>query len=863
MRSATEDKHWLNNAVVIGDGPGGLAYAISLWLARSHDPDFTLTVIGERSGKYSREQGLRIEQSLCLYILEELTSIVPDETGISGINRQVQSLLGKRSGTEEEIRPYFKAHRSSGLTRSLNDPTALALFHQQHYLSVEIKHLEQLLFHRLVQLTAGDPRCRFIFKKRDEEVAPLGAIKHIAADGAITLAVDDTPADTIHPDALFALDGARSSTRGVVAHINDNLPPDARIKIDTYTPPSLLHQAHSVGTYDTTAELDDYLLHNYSGDRLRRSRRQINITQPPLTDFIALGWREPHFPIARIIPLKKGLYIGVQTPSSLLSIADEADKRKALMQWHMLVLQRILPIDLITHLTVKGTGIRSKDDPTKADEDRARRERREQLRIAGFEIVFTPGVKKPVTTLSEKTLLVPGGDALNGYTVNYQTAQGALSALLGALALKYALEKSSAKAEFIHLYAGRIRDIKAGKDESNSTYSEHELENKREAEDEITTDLLAAISGGKNIVDRYSSFPVLNASIINNDTALNLFNIRSPRQSPLRQAALLGQIETVQYFVNLGGDLSKTDHNGNDIFYSAVVSGLWTADQLQAVFGEPTAAMLNQGRTITLLSTVIQLNNRPMTTYLLDKGADPAATPNRISLHPYAYQFVGFSTQWPVDLLSRLCIKTDLNNYVEERVSPELFFAMTDRFNTASTETQIRVLRYLAACQHSKQPYLAQFITQLYNDNPAIPWFRTVVSSDLALPTALASAVLQADIPEENKLAIIQQDKVFFNHHIRSHRSHRSIASAIVVMGYLTDTPMPRRCLPMLCGGPQKLAANRRQLVTLRQLNTWGNQAETQLALQGVIDISPKSALAKKLTTWLQVPSKPTLTPLY
>ncbi|MDF1655923.1 MAG: hypothetical protein P1U34_12515 [Coxiellaceae bacterium] len=861
--------HWLNEAVVIGDGPGGLAYAIVLWQARCHDPDFKMTVVGDRFGQYSREQGLRFDQDQFLIFLREFLDVEVGEAEVATIslNLQLEWLLGK----SPDGREYIKLHRSSSIIRSLNDSTAFALFGNRPYCSIEIKHLEQLLFKRLQQLTAGDPRCRFVFKKRDKVTAPLGAVRDISAVGEVTLEVDaveaeaETKLETTHPDAVFALDGVYSKARGVLAHIDGKLPPDRKIQSDEVAPEPLLHQAHSVGTYDTTLDVDAYLFNIYSRDGGGGFSRRLRNVRPVLSDFYALGWREPFFPIARIIPLKRGLYIGVQTPREILEEGDEAVRREKLMQWHKLVLRRVLPVELVDELAVKGVEAREKDDPSKAAEDRARRERREKLRIAGFEVVFAPGIKEPVIVLSEKTLLIPGADAFNGLTVNYQTAQGAFKALQGALALKKALSEATSKLEFQEIYAAEMQRLKQEKALSNVEYSEQEMAAKQLSEDGIRQQLVAAIAFNRTSEQIRRDFPYLNAEIINVGR-VSVLGAR-PLESLLYKAVEKGSVSLVKFFLTRGGDLATRSSEGVDLFYTAVLSGQWSVQQLSAVFGDPTEDMLNQVRgDFTLLGDLVRCDNAEMVAYLLNQGANPGYRVPSSTHSRFPYQLVRTNTQLPLELLRRLA-STDPSHayvdYVSDRVSPDILIALADDFNAAEPDVQQQVFNYLRLNYPEK--YLKRLIGRSHKDTLGVHWvdeqLRRVVASGSSQVywqlCKIVRAILQSSLSVAWKVSVIQRNRSSFEGYIEQGRgAHGPSFEAVAIFACLTDLPKPRGCFPVSCGGAAKLEAKYQQLRSLRRAcEEIGEGVGFTQYLQRIVDMSPKSSLAVTLKKWRKVPS--------
>ena len=860
-------------------------------LARHDDPEFRMTFVGERMGQFSREQGLRFDQDDLLLFMGEFLDIRPGEDRILGLNRQLEALLGKTA----DGRKYIKAHRLTGITRALGDSTATALFGRRHYLSIEIKHLEQLLFKRLQQLTAGDPRCRFVFKKRDAEKAPLGAVADIAADGAVTLTTyerdqredkrDDVDgevyiervAEVMHPDALFALDGVHSATGGIVAHVNSKLPRDEKIALDDEAPEALLHSAHSVGTYDTTGVLDVFLSFNYSDDRLSLPQPDYGpIVQPSLADFHALGWREPYLPIARIIPLKKGLYIGVQTPVSILEIDDAALKRERIAQWHKLVLRRVMPEALLDDLSVKGVEAKRKDDPSKVLENRTRRGLRERLRILGFDIVFAPGIKEPTFDLGEKMLFIPGGDAFNGHTINYQTAQGALKALQGALALKQALGVATTKEAFKELYTERMLALKAEKAESNRVYTEQERLTKQRAEGEIRRDLRGAI-GLSDLSDSElrRDFPYLTPTIIN-EGGVNHFG-QTIMASPMQWAVELGRHAVVQHLLTRGGNVT-VGAQGLHMFYVAVVSRRWTVEQLHDVFGTPTPAMLYQTNVagIPLVTAVVMLDDHiDMLRYLLDQAdACRGVEPWREELHAQRapYQAVRTQSTLPVDLLRRLSVTDDLEKYVAERVSPSFLLALQDQFHSATTDVQWLVFNYLKARTEAAPTCLQQMFEQSHAHSPGLAWLDSVLARGATegqvltrgategqvLTRRAVKAFLDAAMPPEVKEAVIRRNKVFFEAYVAKNRV-RSPLLALVVLGFLTEVPvaLPSRgcgCLPMLCGGgAAKLAAKRQQVESLRHNAHRLRASDLTGLIEALIDIAPTTALAKQLKTWPQL----------
>ncbi|MDF1760317.1 MAG: ankyrin repeat domain-containing protein [Coxiellaceae bacterium] len=449
-KTDTPQKH----AVVIGDGPAGLATAIML-IKRG----YKVTLVGERQGEYTRTQVLRFgavdfrNYAALLFGVELGAAVEPAEVARL-TSQHIAALKAKSFVRASDPMPEAASerHYANHNTRPLDG----FFIGDGDFITMQIKHIEQSLFAQLKKLSAahGDS-CDFVYKKRQEVTNPdgsvrkdLGAVQSISADGEIVLKDEHGVEQAIRPDFIIPADGRQSIKTGVLAEINRHIAdPEDRFNLVDSNYTRTLNPQHSVGIYNTSAavksDVKALLSHPFS-DQAVDLRGELDI--PTEAELRAMGWMHYAAPERRLLRGKDDtVYMATETPETLLAIVDPFERNAKLQQWHRLVMRYELPERMITPelLYVKGADY-LKPDEDKLDEIeqtliKQKRAKRYSLSVGGFEVEVDKEqhLDKSFSVLGS-TAVLPVGDALERVT-HYQTATGLDSAFKTILALQEVL----------------------------------------------------------------------------------------------------------------------------------------------------------------------------------------------------------------------------------------------------------------------------------------------------------------------------------------------------------------------------------------------------------------------------------------
>lgn len=418
--------------LIIGDGPIGLTNAI-----KAVQAGHQVTLVGERDGQYSRKQIIRLYHSHMQHIARDVLGITNANTMVphnlaQELSRKLRTYKGKQWGDQT----YFTDNYADRQVENIP-------FTDEPFITFQIKHFEQLLYLHLNHLSrrANDTnsktsRCRLIMQHRQRVPETggkdTGAIQNIHANGTVTIGITDQYTN-IKPDIIVVADGAASRTTGVMSLINRHISSQGQIQyVDgSASIVSTVNPANSVGTYNFPPENLTKIHLRLSNPEVSRDRQ--GLTPPSLVEYQELGWAHNRaIPEARIFLSKGCVYIGTETPQSILNVDNTTARRNQLTQWHRLVLRSKLPDEIVDSLYRKNQPTRPR---TVSTADRMRRIKREQLAIAAFpvEVEHRPTISADSrlhVTLNE-TVVTPMGDALVLDT-DYKTATGLETGLIEA-----------------------------------------------------------------------------------------------------------------------------------------------------------------------------------------------------------------------------------------------------------------------------------------------------------------------------------------------------------------------------------------------------------------------------------------------
>lgn len=432
-------------AVVVGDGPVGLANAIVL-----RKLGYSVYLFKERQF-YSRKHELRFNQAFFSEFSRQLLGLRPDvnsrldDEGIADYNIEFARLLGKPVDNKEDV---FEAALVDSFVDGSNVPVQggipqyvtfnfpnerkkkirhadyaeFRLFKYEPFVAIQSKHLEQALLNRLRQLNTGS---LIELDSKPCEQQPTGAVTALGAQTGELRYISSSTQNThvLKPSIVIAADGAHSH---MVDLYNQSAKDDAlKFHVISAQKQRPEHQAHAINTYtfvgNNYAEIATEFRHAF------RSKSRIKAKhQPTRQQLIEMGWKLPRNPSRRIFLSKDGLYVGCEIPQKI------KDSKPAIERWQRLVMRFDLPRDVVRRLIVKSNA------------DTQKRQKRRQLQFTSFDVTCQGGLDDSIKALGEnRSLFIVAGDALEQGATNYQTATGARFGLKLALELGNQLANQS------------------------------------------------------------------------------------------------------------------------------------------------------------------------------------------------------------------------------------------------------------------------------------------------------------------------------------------------------------------------------------------------------------------------------------